>query len=257
LTGVRSDIVFLGGENPTTWIAYNRLVREFGPFPCIIERRMPRRTMARVRMRKLGVFRVASQIAFISLIRPFLDRSARQRVASICREFDLEQIAPMAAHIHPVATVNDEECRVLLRRYGPKVIVVNGTRIIRAETLDATAATILNTHQGITPQYRGAHGAYWALYNSDPQHCGVTVHLVDSGIDTGEVVTQALVTPTPADNFCSYPFLQVAAALPLLSKAVRDALAGTLESRPATGPSGLWYHPGFFQYLAGRIRGVK
>lgn len=257
MTGVRSDIVFLGGENPTTWIAYNRLVREFGPFPCIIESRMSRRAMARIRMRKLGFFRVASQIAFVSLIRPFLDRKAKRRVAEICRENDLEQAAPMAAHIHRVGNVNDEECRVLLRRYDPKVIVVNGTRIIRAETLNATGATIINTHQGITPQYRGAHGAYWALYNGDREHCGVTVHLVDSGVDTGAIVAQALVTPAQADNFCSYPFLQIAAALPLLAKAVRDGLAGALETRPATGPSGLWYHPGFFQYLGGLRSGVK
>ena len=40
-------------------------------------------------------------------------------------------------------------------------------------------------HAGITPQYRGVHGGYWAVVNNDPEHCGVTIHFVDKGIDTG------------------------------------------------------------------------
>jgi folate-dependent phosphoribosylglycinamide formyltransferase PurN len=253
----RTDILFLGGENPTTWIAYNRLAREFGAFPCIIEERLSRRTMARYRARKLGWFAVASQVGFIALIRPWLARAASGRIKAICREKDLERTPPMAAHIHHVETVNSEACRDLIRRYDPKVIAVNGTRIIGKETLASTSAIILNTHQGITPQYRGAHGGYWALYNNDRARCGVTVHLVDSGIDTGNIVSQALIEPDADDNFCSYPFLQIAAAFPLLKKAVADALEGKLESRSAEGPSGLWYHPGFFQYLRARMRGVK
>jgi methionyl-tRNA formyltransferase len=44
----------------------------------------------------------------------------------------------------------------------------------------------------------------------------VTVHLLDEGIDTGPVVAQARVEPTPDDNFATYPLLQLATALPLL-----------------------------------------
>jgi folate-dependent phosphoribosylglycinamide formyltransferase PurN len=253
----RADILLLGGDTPTTWITYNRLVREFGSFPCIVEERLPRRTMARYRLRKIGLAAVVSQVAFIALIRPHLARAAARRIGEICRREDLERTPPMAAHIHRIGNVNSEACRELIRRYDPKVIVVNGTRIIGKETLGCTAALFLNTHQGITPQYRGAHGGYWALYNDDRAHCGVTVHLVDSGIDTGNVVGQATIDPGAADNFCSYPYLQIAAALPLLTQAVAQALAGHLDSRPPEGRSGLWYHPGFFQYLRARMRGVR
>jgi folate-dependent phosphoribosylglycinamide formyltransferase PurN len=253
----RTDILMLGGDNPATWISYNRLVREFGAFPCIIEQPLPRPTMVRHRIRRLGVLAVASQIAFVALIRPWLARAAQRRIDAICREKDLERTPPLADHILHVESVNSEACRELIKRYDPKVILVSGTRIIGKQTLAATSAVFINTHQGITPQYRGAHGGYWALYNNDPAHCGVTVHVVDSGIDTGNIVSQALIAPGADDNFCSYPYLQIAAALPLLSKAVSDALAGRLECRIPEGPSGLWYHPGFFQYLRARMRGVR
>jgi methionyl-tRNA formyltransferase len=45
-------------------------------------------------------------------------------------------------------------------------------------------------HAGITPRYRGTHGGYWVLLNNDPGHCGVTIHLVDPGIDTGSIVAR-------------------------------------------------------------------
>ena len=123
--------------------------------------------------------------------------------------------------------------------------------------LSSTHAPFINTHAGITPKYRGTHGGYWALYNSDPGRCGVTVHLVDAGIDTGDIVDQAPIKPIREDSFVTYPYLQLAAALPLLVKAVQGALAGALPSRLATGESAVWYHPGLLQYLAGRLRGVR
>jgi methionyl-tRNA formyltransferase len=50
-------------------------------------------------------------------------------------------------------------------------------------------------HPGITPQYRNAHGCFWALVNRDLARVGMSLLQVDSGIDTGPVYLQA-----------SYPF---------------------------------------------------
>ena len=163
----------------------------------------------------------------------------------------------MTGAIHFVENINAADALAMMKKANPQVVVVNGTRILKAETLQNLSATFINTHQGITPQYRGAHGAYWALHQNDPRNCGVTIHLVDQGIDTGNIVAQALIEPTPEDNFSTYPFLQTIAALPLLVTAVEGALAGTLESRSINGPSAVWYHPGFMQYLKGRGRGVR
>ena len=148
-----------------------------------------------------------------------------------------------------VPSVNSPECIAELRRLAPDVVVVNGTRIIAKKVLQAITCPFLNTHAGITPLYRGVHGGYWALANNDPAHCGVSVHLVDAGIDTGGIVHQALIHPTAEDNFTTYPLLQLAAGLPLLVQAVREALAGTLHVQPPpAGASRLWSHPTLAQY---------
>ncbi len=257
MTTKQGKICLLGSENPTTWIIYNHIVQEFGMFPAIIEQSMPRRSLLRNRIKKLGLFAVLSQIAFIIVIRPWLNFRDRSRIRLICKNHGLETAVPLTEKILQVANVNSAEVQTLLREINPTVVIVNGTRIIKSATLQSTSAQFINTHQGITPLYRGAHGAYWALLNNDRANCGLTVHLVDEGIDTGNIVEQALIEPGPDDSFVTYPYLQTAAALPLLSQAIRDAFNGSLKTKPITGESKIWYHPGFFQYLRGWWRGIR
>jgi folate-dependent phosphoribosylglycinamide formyltransferase PurN len=246
----------LAGPGDSTRIIYNQLRARFGCFPIVIEAEQSRKALLRTRIKKLGWYAVAQQILFMALIRPILDRRAKPRIEQIVSAYKLDR-SPFPATAH-VPSVNAPEVEALLKHYAPKVIVVNGTRIISRRILESWPGAVwLNTHAGITPQYRGAHGAYWALWNNDSANCGVTVHVVDSGIDTGAIVAQCRVYPERNDSFATYPMLQTAAGVPVLADAVAAALDGTLATRPAEGGSGVWYHPGAFQYLAGRLRGVR
>ncbi len=251
-----ASVLLLGVDGESTCIVYNRLAAEFGPLPAIIEPPLARARLLRIRLRKLGLVAVASQLAFLIGVRPLIARQGRGRIARIKAANRMDASPIPAQYISRVPSVNAPETIALIAKFDPKVIVVNGTRIISRNVLADARAPFINTHAGITPKYRGAHGGYWALYNNDPERCGVTVHLVDAGIDTGAIVDQAPIKPTREDSFVTYPYLQLAAALPLLVKAVQGALAGALPSRPATGESAVWYHPGLLQYLAGRLRGV-
>src|ERR1019366_6083028 len=153
-----------------------------------------------------------------------------------------------------VPSVNSETTIATLQRLSPRVVIVNGTRIIQEKVLNCIDTIFINTHVGITPLYRGVHGGYWALASGDPGNRGVTVHKVDKGIDTGSIIAQACITPTTKDTFVTYPFLQTASAIPLLIQAVSDALAGNLaELPPPPGRSQLWTHPTAYQYLKKRI----
>lgn len=255
---LKPNLVLLGSDSPTTWIVYNRLVEEFGPFPALIESPVSRPVLFKKRIRKLGLPTALSQAAFVTLIRPFVRLFAKRRINQICRLDGLECVKPLSTHITNIATANGEDCAKFLRDAQVEVVIVNGTSILRPHILNSTSAVFINTHQGITPRYRGAHGAYWALKQNDAANCGVTVHLVDEGIDTGNIIGHAIIEPSSEDNFSTYPFLQTAAALPLLSATIRNILAGKkLETKAIEGSSRVWYHPGFFGYLIGRLRGVK
>ncbi len=252
-----SRLLLLGGDKPSTWIVYNDLVARFGLFPAIIEKPVPRLALVQNRIRKLGLFEVAGQIGFALLIRPVLNWTAMSRLKRLLRYHGLESIPPQNDAIHHVTSVNGTACHSLLEKHDPDIVVISGTRILSTSTLSKLRGPVINIHHGITPQYRGAHGAYWALMRNDHSQCGVTVHLVDEGIDTGNIISQARLSPDSHDSFVTYPVLQTAAALDLIADAIAAAEAKKLKTRPVSGPSAVWYHPGFFEYLGGALRGVR
>lgn len=251
----RGRVVILAGAGESTNIVYNALQRAIGVYRVIVEQGIPTNQLLRRRVEKLGVRTVIGQVLFKVMIESSLRRRARARLCEIKQELGLDGRAIPEDVVLRVASVNSPEAIAHLRNAAPAVVVVNGTRIISKKVLSTIDAPFINTHAGITPLYRGVHGGYWALANSDRAHCGVSVHLVDAGIDTGGIVAQALIAPTKNDNFVTYPLLQVGAGLPLLVDAVRGALDGTLRSQPAPrGVSRLFSHPTLGQYLAARMR---
>ena len=257
MQNIHKKLVLLGSDNPTTWIVYNHLIKEFGLFPAFIEQPQSRAQLLKNRVKKLGVLAVTDQLAFILAIRPFITARSQNRIKSICHDMGLEPTEPLTSSIQQIDSVNSETFRTRLAEIDPDIIVVNGTRIIGKKTLSATKAIFINSHQGITPAYRGAHGAYWALYQNDKDNCGVTVHLVDEGIDTGNIIGKSKIEPTAEDSFATYPYLQTAAALPILTQAILSANDRKLATQPINGISEVWYHPGFLQYFRGWIRGIR
>ena len=255
----REQILILGGRRSSTSIVYHYLRRFFDIPHVIIEESVPRSTFLKRRMRRLGLPTVVGQVAFQSVVVPVLRKTSAGRVREIREQYELDTSPiPDSVAVH-VSSANSAETMDILRRINPSAVVINGTRILSGDLLDATEARFLNLHAGITPMYRGSHGGYWAMQQRDAEHCGMTVHFVDTGIDTGEILAQAVITPTGRDNFVTIPLLQLAAGLPHLKQGVEDVLSGTVQTHPRPeGTSRTWSHPTLWGYLWSRItRGVK
>jgi folate-dependent phosphoribosylglycinamide formyltransferase PurN len=247
-------IVLLVDDSDLSRIIHNALAREFRIDAVVREAKVSRSTFLRKRLKRLGWRTVTGQILFAKCIVPLLKLESTRRRADIFRQYGLDEAPIPKERVIDVRSVNEAQNVALLQKLSPKVIVVNGTRILEWRLLHATNAVFLNNHVGITPLYRGVHGGYWALASGDLEHFGATIHKVDTGIDTGDIVAQALTKPADADNFCTYPLLQIAISIPLLKQAIRDAVAGNVETMPApAGDSKLWSHPTAFRYVTNRI----
>jgi folate-dependent phosphoribosylglycinamide formyltransferase PurN len=246
-------------------VVYNAVARHHPISRVLVEEPMSRARLLGRRVRRLGLPTVAGQVLFQALAAPMLARGAEERLREIHAAYALDETPIPASVITRVRSASSAEARALLAGLAPRVVLVFGTRILLPDTLAAVDARFINLHAGITPLYRGVHGGYWALHDGHPEHFGATVHLVDAGIDTGAILDQVYVTPTPRDDFATYPLLQTAAALPALVDAIGQALAGELALQSATaprsapaGPSRLRSHPTLGTYLRARIgRGVK
>ena len=249
-------IVMLAGDGPSSDIVYNSLDREFGVDFVIMEHGVGRKTFLKRRIKKLGLFKVIGQILFTIFVSNRLRQTSKDRMAEILRENNLSDDKSYrgSENFHFVNTVNDDETADLLQKLNPDVIIVNGTGIIKKHILDLCDAPFINMHTGITPKYRGVHGGYWALVNHDEEHCGVTVHLVDEGIDTGSILYQARIHPTASDNFATYPYLQTAEGVKLEIQALHDLQNGSLHPHSNDLPSHLWTHPTLYEYIHNKVK---
>ncbi|MGC9491439.1 formyl transferase, partial [Vibrio genomosp. F10] len=156
------------------------------------------------------------------------------------------------------SNINESSASQQISKFNADLIVLSGTRILSPKLLASVDCPVLNIHAGINPKYRGVHGAYWALVNRDLSCCGSTIHRVDEGIDTGEVLAYAKIKITASDNFVTYPLLQQKAALKLLPSIIKRIFTGNCKTVKIEMDSKIWTHPTIWQYLIYRIeRGVK
>ena len=209
------------------------------------------------RVRRLGPLTVFGQMLFAAIMVPLLRILGEERIEAIKREFSLDD-STIGRSMHRVTSVNTPAARAVLKCLNPAVVVLGGTRIVDRETLHAVDAPFINMHAGITPRYRGAHGGYWALAEGRPDLVGTTVHFVDEGIDTGRIIAQTTFAVTPEDSFATYPYLHLAAGIPLLVDAVRAILDGSSPVGYCRDDlSKLRSHPTLWEYVWRRVaRGV-
>jgi len=255
-------VLVLAGKGDSSNAAINAIANKYQDTFVILEDDVSAWRFFARRVKKLGLLTVAGQVLFFIAVPKSLKRKSAARIQSIVQaeQLDLSEDWQKKLNWNHVNSINDEETITLIRQTAPDIIVVNGTRIIAKRILDATNTPFINMHMGITPKYRGVHGGYWAVVNDDLKNCGVTVHMVSTGIDTGDVIRQARIQVTPQDNYATYPYLQMAAGIPLeldiLNAFERDR---KIETQQIDLPSILWSHPTLFQYLKGRrkINGIR
>lgn len=251
-----NGFVLLGGAGESTNIVANRLRREFGDFPIILEEPASRWRLVRRRARKLGLINTLGQALFVMAAEPCIAWRSRRRVQAI-KQFCSLDARPIRSNAVYVESANSDDAIQRLRSANPALVVVNGTRILTRRTLEAVGVPFVNMHAGITPTFRGCHGAYWALATGRPDLAGTTIHRIDTGIDTGTVIKQAVIEPSPEDCFVTYPYLQLAAGLPLLVSTIREYFLGEVNTVRIAAPnagSSLYHHPTLWYYLSVKLR---
>lgn len=253
---VNAPIVIVTEGGAHVWALVNAVADALGPVTVIREQPESKRGILLARARRLGWVEAIGQLGTMILIR-FGKRLFAGRVARIVVENKLMTEPRRDQAIIDIPTANSPEFLRAVEDLRPGVILLAGCRLLRAETLASLKCPVLNYHAGITPKYRGMNGSYWALAQRDPGNFGGTVHLVDTGVDTGAVLRHARGAPSAGDNVMLYALRVAAISREACVDAVRSALAGNLEPIRTDLPSRQWYHPTIWRYLwTGMTRGV-
>ena len=250
-----SRVVLLGAACTTTRLVAQALKEEGVLVRIVIpgRRTWVQRQRLRMKRRKLtGTLSfLACAVAAKALHRL---RGGLQREQELLSDIGLADEWPQDVDRITVPSVNHEACASAINDVSPDLVVVNGTDIIKEPTLEAIRAPLVNTHTGITPDYRGAHGGFWAALNDDATRLGVTLHRIDRGVDTGEVIGQAIVSYDPQrDGLNTIPLLQYMAGIGLLREFVR--FGRSTGPLPGSKGSKQWRTPGLVPYLKAVAKG--
>ena len=249
----RGGIVLLVAEGKLSNIVINHLAARFDQLTVLREKPESKWAVLRRRARRVGpsyAFGQACCAAFLKL----QAEASKRRVEQICSDYNLLAHPAANVDVRQIEFVNSSSCQGLLRELSPKVVAVFGTRVLTWQTLTAVKAPYLNYHAGVLPDYRGQCSAYWALIDNNREHLGVTIHLVDEGIDTGPILYQAPVCLVPSDNMATYHFRQMAVALPLLVRAIEDALDDRLQPQQVCVRAAHRFPPTLVRYLMNGLR---
>ncbi|WNO61687.1 formyl transferase [Rheinheimera sp. MMS21-TC3] len=247
-------LVVLGRASASTQMLIQTMTEAGFKVDWVEERRDDKKQLLLRRIKKQGLVKVFGQVCFM-LVQKYLSFASKKRRQQILAGFhSIASIKP----IFTTTNVNSADAMAFLASLSPDIVILSGTRILSPELLAVFSCPVINIHAGINPKYRGVHGGYWALVNKDAANFGSTIHRVDTGIDTGDVLAYAFSAITSQDNFATYPLLQQKAAMSLLPKVVDDLLANKVNCIQPSLDSQLWSHPTLLQYLINRFKaGVK
>jgi methionyl-tRNA formyltransferase len=143
-----------------------------------------------------------------------------------------------------VQDINGEACRQVLRTLHIDLMLLAGAPIVRAPILEIPRLGTLNAHQGALPRLRGMHVIEWAVLQGYPPT--ISVHFVDPGVDTGDIVATELVPLLPGDTLDDLRRRASVQQIDLLARTTSAALREPLPRRPQRPEEGQQYftmHP--------------
>jgi methionyl-tRNA formyltransferase len=99
-----------------------------------------------------------------------------------------------------VRNINEKEVLDRIVAYHCELFVsMSFDQIFRHEILHIAPRGAINCHAGKLPFYRGRNVLNWVLIN-DESHFGITVHYMDEGVDTGDIILQETFPITDEDD---------------------------------------------------------
>lgn len=126
--------------------------------------------------------------------------------------------------------VNAPEFIERIRPYNADINVsMSFNQILKKDILTAAPKGFINCHAGALPFYRGRNILNWALINGEEKFA-VTVHYVDEGIDTGDIILQRFAKIGPEDDYSTVLDKAIGLCAEVLPEAL-SLIAGGREVR--------------------------
>jgi hypothetical protein len=254
---MRTLLICHGGAN----LDREGLARWLGSFSTftgavvIREPRQRRRQRVAREIRRVGWWRFLDVLAFRAYYTATTARADRawesRALMDLRRRFPLVPTAPELVIDSPNALAADR----FIREQQPDLVVARCKTLLKEHIFSIPRLGTFVMHPGICPEYRNAHGCFWARAGGDDGNVGMTLLRIDRGVDTGPVFGYFRVHAAPRE---SHIVTQHRTVLEHLD-GIRDTLLaidrGTAQPIATTGrKSAAWGQPWLTAHLKMRLR---
>lgn len=211
-------------------------------------------------VKRVGIIRFLDVLAFRLYYRASLGAKdqqwERQKIDEFCRHFE-----PIPSNIPFLRTssVNAPQTEQFIRDVKPDLMLARCKSLLKERIFSIPTKGTFVMHPGVCPEYRNAHGCFWALANRDLTKVGMTLLKIDPGVDTG-----------PVFGYYSYAYDEVNEShimiqqrvvlenLKALQSKLMDIFKGTASPIDTTGRSSeAWGQPWLSRYLSWKAKARK
>lgn len=137
-------------------------------------------------LKRVGPLRMLDVVAFRLYYRLLLQAQDKrwqdERLAELRQRF-AEADCPTIR----VANPNSREAEQFIAGLRPDIVIARSKFLLKPAIFRLASRGTFVMHPGICPEYRNAHGCFWALAEGDTSRVGLTLLKIDEGIDTGPV----------------------------------------------------------------------
>jgi len=171
-------------------------------------------------------------------------------VASPVKQYALTQGLPI---LQPTSLRKEPAMVEALRTLAPDLFVVAAYgQILRKEVLTLPTHGPINVHASLLPAYRGASPITAALLDGRSE-TGISMMLMDEGMDTGPVLAQAKTSIAPQETAVTLGTRLAALGAQLLVETLPAWVAGQLTPTPQSALPGAVSHCRLIRKEAGQI----
>lgn len=211
------------------------------------------RTFRRIRaeLRRSGVTGLLDVVAFRLYYKFLLADQESEKVNELVESTAAEYPPTPDVPRITVDDPNSEATKQFLRERSPDAAIARIKVLLDEDVFSIPSSGTYVIHPGICPEYRNAHGCFWALANGEPERVGYTLLRIDEGIDTGPIYAQSGTEFDAAEDGHLYiQYKVVADNLDEIATALQGAVDGTRGPIDVSGrDSDVWGQPRLTAYL--------
>lgn len=154
---------------------------------------------------------------------------------------------------HRPATINEEKWYEFFRKEAPDYLLSFQYRfIIKRQIIESAKRLAANLHFAPLPKYRGMYPVAWALLNGEREF-GVTIHEIDPGVDSGDMIAQTLFPIEETDDAKKLYMKAVENGVELFRESWPSMLSMKFERKRQNPEEVLYYPAGSIDFSKNRI----